>query len=141
MWGHHLKRRGRWWHYFRSVPERFRDVEARREICFSLRTQNFAEAKVKASQIFVDLDKEWQRSDLLGVSLKSNSAATRYTAVVQAQVDRSFAPKSANEFKDEELLARLRALMSGPTQPSEQKAVLGLSEKPKLSVMGAFERF
>ncbi len=51
MWGHHLKRRGRWWHYFRAVPERYRDVEARREVCFSLKTQDFAEAKVKASRI------------------------------------------------------------------------------------------
>lgn len=46
MWGHHLKRRGRWWHYFRSVPERYRDVEVRRETSFSLRTQDFIEAKI-----------------------------------------------------------------------------------------------
>ena len=72
MWGHHLKRRGRWWHYFRAVPERYRDVEQRREICFSLKTQDFAVAKVKASQISVDLDAEWERSVELGVSHKKD---------------------------------------------------------------------
>ena len=51
MWGHNLKRRGRWWHYYRAVPERYANVEARREVCFSLRTQDFAEAKLKAAQI------------------------------------------------------------------------------------------
>ena len=80
MWGYHLKRRGRWWHYFPAVPERYLDVGRRRHICFSLKTQDFAVAKVKASQISVDLDAEWQRAVKLGISLKSQSAAKRYAA-------------------------------------------------------------
>lgn len=52
MWGHHLKRCGRWWYYFRAVPVRYRDV------CFSLLTQDFSEAKLKAAKISADLDRE-----------------------------------------------------------------------------------
>ena len=58
MWGHHLKRRGQWWHYYRAVPLRFQDVEPRREICFSLRTQDFSEARAKAAQISFELERE-----------------------------------------------------------------------------------
>jgi hypothetical protein len=41
MWGLHLKKRGRRWHYCRAVPDRFRDVDNRRLISFSLRTCDF----------------------------------------------------------------------------------------------------
>ncbi len=141
MWGHHLKRRGRWWYYFRAVPERYRDVERRREICFSLKTQDFAVAKVKASQISVDLDAEWERSVELGVSLKSQSAAKRYAAAVSAQTRLGFAPTASAVLTDEDLLNRLRTLINGGSSPTEQKSVLGLIDKPALSMMDAFERF
>jgi len=141
MWGHHLKRRGRWWHYFRAVPERYRDVEARREICFSLRTQDFSEAKLKAAQISFDLDTEWQRAAELGASLKSQSAVKRYAAAAQAQIHRGFKALPATSLSDDDLLERLRSLITGADASPEQKAVLGLVEKPYLSMMDAFERF
>jgi hypothetical protein len=141
MWGHHLKRRGRWWHYYRAVPERYRDLEHRREICFSLRTQDFADAKVKAAQISLDLEVEWQRASELGVSLKSQSAAKRYAAAVAVQTSRGFSPAASAELSDEELLNRLRLLINGAVPGGEQKAVLGLVDSPALSMMDAFERF
>jgi hypothetical protein len=27
MWGLHLKKRGDWWHYYRAIPVKFRDIE------------------------------------------------------------------------------------------------------------------
>ncbi|MDA7426754.1 DUF6538 domain-containing protein [Thalassococcus lentus] len=141
MWGRHLKRRGRWWHYFRAVPERYRDVEARREICFSLRTQDFSEAKAKAAQISLDLDAEWQRSVELGASLISQSAVKRYATAVHAQVQRGFQPAPAKSFSNDELMERLRSLITDAGAAPEQKAVLGLIEKPDLTMMDAFERF
>ena len=51
MWGLHLKKRGRWWHYYRAVPERFRDVDNRHLISFSLRTCDFTQAKLLAAQV------------------------------------------------------------------------------------------
>lgn len=141
MWGHHLKQRGRWWHYFRAVPARFREVEARREVCFSLRTQDFSEAKMKAARISADLDHEWKRALELGVSLKSQSAAKRYAAAVQSQTSFGLKPTTAAELSDDELMARLRLLISGSACAPEQKAVLGLVDKPNLSMMEAFDRF
>jgi len=141
MWGHHLKRRGRWWHYFRSVPERYRDVETRKEVCFSLRTQNFSEAKLKAARVSADLDHEWQRALELGVSLENQSAAKRYAAAVQSQTSFGLKPAVAAELSDEDLMTRLRMLVSGKSSVPDQKAVLGLIDKPNLSMMDAFDRF
>ena len=141
MWGYHLKRRGRWWHYFRSVPERYRDVETRKEVCFSLRTQDFSEAKLKAARVSADLDHEWQRALELGVSLESQSAAKRYAAAVQSQTSFGLKPAVAAELSDEDLMTRLRILVSGKSSVPDQKAVLGLIDKPNLSMMDAFDRF
>ncbi len=141
MWGHHLKQRGQWWHYYRAVPERFRHVEARSQICFSLRTRDFSEAKVKAAQISFDLEQEWQRAAELGVSIESHDAAKRFAAAMQAQVSRGLKPQTAAEFSDTELLERLRMLIGGQSALPEQTAVLGLVDKPALSMMDAFERF
>lgn len=141
MWGHHLKRRSRWWHYFRAVPLRYRNVEARREICFSLRTQDFAAAKVKAAQISADLDDEWQRALELGVSLENQSAAKRYAAAVQTQTSLGLKPSMATDLSDDDLLHRLRMLVAQSSPIPEQKAILGLVDKPQLSMMDAFERF
>ena len=62
MWGQHLKQRGKWWHYYRSVPNRFRDVDARSQICFALKTTDFFEAKLRAAQISRDLEQKWSRA-------------------------------------------------------------------------------
>ena len=55
MWGNHLKQRGKWWHYYRAVPNRFRDVDMRSQICFALKTTDFFEAKLRAAQISRDV--------------------------------------------------------------------------------------
>ncbi|WP_369596563.1 DUF6538 domain-containing protein [Roseicitreum antarcticum] len=51
MWGLHVKQRGRWWHYHRAIPDRFRDVDPRRSLSFSLHTTDFTQAKLLAAQI------------------------------------------------------------------------------------------
>lgn len=141
MWGLHLKRRGKWWHYYRQVPERFRDVEPRGQICFSLRTQDLSVAKLKAAQISLDLEQEWSRAVALGTSLKSQNAAKRYAAAVQAQVHYGFSPQKASDFSDADLVERLRVLLAEASGLSDRKAVLGLVEKPSLSMMDGFDRF
>ena len=98
-------------------------------------------AKMKASQISIDLDAEWQRTVDLGVSLTNKSAAKRYAAAVSAQIRLGFAPTASAALTDKELLGRLRTLINGRPSPAEQKSVLGLVEKPALAMMDAFERF
>ncbi len=141
MWGSHLKRRGRWWHYYRAVPVEFRDVEARELVSFSLKTTDHAAAKLKAAQISLDLDQEWAAAKARGQSLQAGEAADRYRAGVEVQGRHGMTPKSSAELTDQEIIDRLRLLISGDVQSIEQKALLGLVEKPKLSLSQAFDRF
>ena len=141
MWGQHLKRRGRWWHYYRAVPRDFHDVQSRRLISFSLKVQDFSEAKLKAAQISLELEREWANARSRGVSLKSRDLAERYAAAVSVQAAHGFTPKSAAMIPDEELLERLRTLLASEAPAAEGKAVLGLVEQPGLSMADGFERF
>ena len=141
MWGQHLKRRGNWWHYYRATPIRYFDVEIKRLICFSLRTCDFSEAKVKAAQISLNLEKHWVEAKALGISLKSQDLATRYLAATKVQEQCGLDPKPSLDFSDEELLERLRILLTGKHSNHEQKAILGLVEEPSLSLADAFDRF
>ena len=141
MWGLHLKRRGKWWYYYRGVPKRFRDVEPRRQICYALKTTDFAQAKMRAAQISYDQERAWTRAVELGVSLNSGNAAQQYAAAADTQLHRGFKPQRAAEFTDDEILQRLRLLLEAAAPVGEQKALLGLIEKPKLSMMDAYGRF
>lgn len=141
MWGRHLKRRGNWWHYYRAVPERFRNVEARAQICFSLKTTDLSAAKAKAAQISFELEQEWVNALERGVSLSSSDTATRYAAAVEVQLTKGFKTQCAVEFVEKELIDRLRTLLDSRPPIEEQKALLGLVPKPKLSMMEGFNRF
>ncbi|WP_367180201.1 DUF6538 domain-containing protein [uncultured Tateyamaria sp.] len=141
MWGQHLKQRGRWWHYYRAVPNRFRDVDARTQICFALKTTDFFEAKLRAAQISRDLEQEWSRAVELGVSLESKDAARSYAAAADAQRRLGLKPQCSQELSNEDLLQRLQLLLETAAPVAEQKSVLGLAEKPKLSMMDAYDRF
>ncbi len=141
MWGQHLKKKGRWWHYYRSVPRTYHDVDARRLISFSLKTSDFAEAKLKAAQFSIQLDDEWQAAKARGVSLVSQDAVEKYRAAAEVQKSFGFFPKPANEFLETELVERLRALLNQERPTPEQKAVLGLIEPAKMSMSDAFDRF
>ena len=141
MWGQHLKQRGRWWHYYRAVPRDFHDVEQRKLISFSLKTQDFSEAKLKAAQISLELEREWAEARARGVSLVAQDLAERYRAAADVQTTFGFVPKSAAAIPDEELLDRLRLLLSSGQPASEQRALLGLVEQPGLTMADAFDRF
>ena len=77
----------------------------------------------------------------LGTSLRSFNAAERYGAAVQAQFRHGLKPQCVHELSDAELVERLRLLLTNQTSSLEQKAILGLVDKPTLSMMDAFERF
>jgi hypothetical protein len=75
MWGQHVKRRGRWWHYYRATPKAFCVVERRKVITFALRTSDVAQAKLQAAQISLDFDAAWADALRRGLSLCSQDAA------------------------------------------------------------------
>ena len=111
MWGLHLKKKGCWWHYYRSVPREFHDVDARRLISFSLKTSDFAEAKLKAARFSIQLDEEWQAAKTRGVSLSSQDAVEKYKAAAEIQKSYGFEPKPCEEMLETELVERLRVLL------------------------------
>lgn len=141
MWGLHLKQKGSWWHYYRSVPKTYHDVDVRRLISFSLKTSDFAVAKLRAAQFSIQLDEEWQAAKARGVSLVTQDAGLKYQAAAEVQKSFGFVPKSSSEMLEPEFLERLRALLNTERPAPEQKAVLGLIEPPKMTMRDAFDRF
>ena len=141
MWGLHLKQKGRWWHYYRSVPREFADIERKPLISFSLRTSDFTEARRMAAEISVRLDQDWRTAKARGVSLCAQNAAERYRAAAALQRSHGFEPKPALELTDSELLDRLRLLILGQHSVPEQKAILGMTPEPQFSLSDAFDRF
>ena len=137
----HLKQIGEVWYYQRRRPAEFVDVEPRALIRFSLKTRDFREAKIRAAEFSTKLESEWAKAKARGVSLSATDTAVRYAAAVEAQSQYALVPKIASEIRDYELLERLRLLIMSARPESEQKAVLGLVEKPSLSLSQAFDRF
>lgn len=141
MRGLHLKQIQGIWHYQRRRPVRYRDVEPRALIRFSLHTSNFADAKLLAAQVSRELDKDWREAKGRGVSLSAQDAACRYRAAATVQKIHGFEPKSAFQLTDEDLLDRLRLLIEGKQTVPEQKAILGMTPEPEFSLGDAFDRF
>jgi len=141
MRGLHLKKRGNRWHYFRNRPKRFDDVEKRQVITFALHTDCFSKAKMKAAQISHDLEKQWASALERGVSLRSDNHAQRFAAAQETNRAHGFPVVDAEAFADDELLKRLHHLLRQKPSQEEQKAILGLVQKPDLSLIQAFDRF
>lgn len=141
MHGKHVRRRGQWWHYYRNRPKRYQDVEARAVITFALRTTSISEAKLRAAEVSYDLERQWEEARQRGMSLSSQSAVHRNAASIETNRAHGFEPKPAQDMSDTDLLERLRHMMSTPIATNEKKALLGLVERPKLSLSDAFDRF
>ena len=86
MRGLHLKQIQGIWHYQRRRPVRYADIEPRELIRFSLHTRDFAEAKLLASQVSRDFDRDWRDAQARGVSLTAQDAAERYRAAVSGSI-------------------------------------------------------
>ncbi len=141
MWGSHLKKRIGWLYYQRRRPAEYKDVESRAQISFAHKTKDLSEAKLKAAKISFDLESQWQKAKANGKSLKSQNRSKRYKASVEVQKSLGVAPKPSDQFSNDELLERLRILILGNHSPQVQKAIMGLTEKPKLSLSEGFNRF
>jgi len=141
MRAHHLKKIGENWHYQRRRPRAFEDVEPRTLIRFSLKTRDFNEARVKAAQISLDLDRKWQDAKQRGISLTSQNEAERYSAAVETTNLRGLPYTQSSDLTNDELLTRLRLLLLTEPPAEEQKAILGLVKEPSLTLNQAFDRF
>jgi len=84
MRGLHLKNRGGWWYYQRRRPNKFRDVEPKAIISFSLKTEEFAEARRLAAEHSIKLDQIWINALTRGDSLRSSNEIRRYSASIEA---------------------------------------------------------
>jgi site-specific recombinase XerD len=137
----HLKRVGEYWHYQRRRPKRYSDIEPRPIIRFSLKARNFAKARALAAEHSLALDRQWAESKACDVSLKSQDMAKRYSAANATAQKFGFQYRMTEQFSDDELLLRMRALILGQPTIPEQKAILGLVPEPKMTPGSAFDRF
>lgn len=141
MWGQHLKKRGDWWHYYRATPVEYRDVEEKSLISFSLKTQNYSAAKLRAAEASLSLEQKWAEAKQNGASLRSQNLSIRYSASIQVQEAAGFNPQCVDNLSDDDLLRRLRYLVLAQPSSEKQKAILGFNKSPALSLQDAFERF
>ena len=137
----HLKQTGGNWQYQRRVPKKYRDIEKKSLIRFSLKTRDFQEAKILAARQTQHFDKIWADAQERGVSLATQDSQIRYTAAMAVTRDLRLDNLPAAEISDEQLLTRLRLLILGEKSVGEQQAVLGLVPVAALSLGQAFERF
>ncbi len=137
----HLKQVGNIWYYQRRRPKEYADIEKRSLIRFSLKTRNFNEAKVLATQQSIELENQWAKAKERGISINSDNSMKRFSAATQVTSELKLDYNPSNEITDIELLTRLRMLILGDHNIGDQKAVLGLVEKPLISLTQAFECF
>jgi len=141
MHGRHIRKRGQRWHYFRHRPKRYEDVEPRSIITFALHTSCVSEAKLKAAQVSCELEKKWATALERGIVLSSQSKFERYKGALAASQAHGFQYILTPDLSDTDLLNRLRFLISETQQAAENKAILGMIDRPELSLAQAFERF
>ncbi|MDA9009456.1 hypothetical protein N9K16_05810 [Alphaproteobacteria bacterium] len=141
MWGQHLKKRGDWWHYYRATPVEYRDVEEKSLISFSLKTQSYSAAKLKAAEISLSLERRWKEAKSQSLSLRSKNLSKRYSASIYAQENAGFSPQRLEAFSDDDLLQRLKYLILKQPSADKQKAILGFTKNPGLSLLDSFDRF
>ena len=141
MRSQHLKQVGNIWYYQRRRPNEFCDVEPRSLIRFSLKTRDYSEARALAANHSLRLEKSWRDAKELGLSLKSKDTAQQYQAALAVNQERGLQLTPAAEMPPNELVERLRGLLSQPASQDEQRAILGLIETPKVTMGVAFERF
>jgi len=141
MRAHHLKKNGDTWYYQRRRPKVYEDVEPCTLIRFSLKTKDFSEAKARAAQISLELDRKWQDAKQRGISLKSQNEAKRYSAAVATTNTHGLTYTQSDALTNDELLTRLRLLLLTGPPAEEQKAILGLVKEPSLTLNQAFDRF
>ncbi len=137
----HLKQRNGWWYYQRRRPDEYEAVEPRKIIAFALRTKNAAEARLKAARISYDLEQEWTAAITRRTALQADASTLKHKAAQEFQRELGFEPKQADSIDGDELVERLRALLSGSFSATEQAAAIGLTTMPKISMSEALERF
>ncbi|MDA9009095.1 hypothetical protein N9K16_03945 [Alphaproteobacteria bacterium] len=132
MWDLHLKQRRGWWYYQRRVPGSYKVVDSSGTISFALKTKDFSEAKLRAAQFSLELEEKWSNASEQNKALMDTKAGKRFQTAQGVQKKREFESKQTEKIPNDGLLDRLRSLLEGGVKSHEQKAVLGMVEKPTL---------
>ena len=98
-------------------------------------------ARVLAARHSLELDRKWRRAKARGHSLKSTDEAECYRGALETVHDLGLPFRACGDLSDSEFVARLRLLLRYQNSTEEQQAILGLVQKPRLTLGAAFERF
>ncbi|PQA89665.1 DUF6538 domain-containing protein [Hyphococcus luteus] len=126
----------------RRVPRRYEGVESRNTIWMSLHTDSESIARGKADRAWAHLTEAWE-ARLAG---DSSEARERYSAALELARLRGFHYLDRNEIAllpIEQLMERVEAIQNdgGNSDSIEATALLGVAEKPKITVEGALEDY
>ena len=134
--------RGGTWHLRRRVPARFAEVEPRREVWVSLKTDSRQVAARKATAVWEGLIGGWE-AQLAG---RSDDGAKRLEAAREIAARHGLTYRPTSDVADlplDELLARVEVLRrrDGSVNADAAPGVLGTVELPSLTVSEALEDY
>jgi len=129
------------YHYYRRVPSEFADVEPRRFVKQSLKTDSREIARRRADIVNNATEEYWRSLLLIG---ESKTARERYEAAVSLakSLGHSYAPMAELAAGDlAELVKRYTAAAEHLENPSTTAAILGGVTKPPLTISEALAVF
>ena len=137
-----IVRRNNTYHLVRRVPARFKSVEKRRDVWFSLKTDSETEAKEKAPAVWAEALEGWEAR----LDGDTSDAEARFDAarrIAQRKGFRYLPAAQVAKLPLPELLDRIEATQdrTGRVNMTDAAALLGTAEPPEITVTGALELF
>ena len=128
-------------YYYRRTPLAMRGLDPRRFVEKSLETSDRDVAELRRDGVNAATEELWRQCRKLGPNA---SVLARYEAAVKTAQLMGFPYKPMSELveaSDQELVARLGTVVEAPAQEPVAAAVLGVVDKPALSLSEALEAF
>ncbi len=137
----YIKWRGRIAHYYRRTPRDVQCVDGRRFVEKSLETDDPRLAEVRRDAINAAQEDLWGRYRAMG---KTVPALKRHEAAVKTATALGFPYRTMADLlgaPDADLLKRLEAVATAPSEEVAADALLGTVERPELDMGEALEVF
>lgn len=129
-------------HLRKRVPNRFAEVEQRKEIWLSLKTDSRVEAETRAEEVWRETLDAWE-SALAGDPDQAEKRFACAKATAQRLGFRYMPMDSVVKLPPEDLIARVNASFTRSNKPilSRAKALLGNATPPKVTIMMALDMY
>lgn len=138
-----ITRRGSTYYLRRRVPKRFAGVDSRDYVWMSLGTDSRSEAERKAPEVWQAMIDAWE-AKAAGADPEASERFEAARRFARANGFRYYPVDRIARLSTDELLRRIEAVSrmpSGRMDGFERDALLGLAERPRMTVSGALETY